>query len=359
MISYAKNFHKQTLMDIWKIAFPDDSDAFVNFYFEKKYRKENTLLLFKNEKIASCLQMLPYKMTYYKNVINTSYISGAATLPAYQNQGLMKNLLSHAFAEMRKRGDTLTTLIPQEAWLIDFYKKMGYAPCFDYGLVPVDTDAYPVFHNKMQFREFEPADLYSAFLLHKEYFERKNVCIQKSIFDFSTMVQACRKFDGKVYVLIDREKIVALGFCFFDNGRLIIKDRVTANKNYRHYFLSKLIQKFDNQPIFIYSSSNNPTLTQSLGMARIIDAKKMLWRFAKTYPRVAFLIKIHDEQVSENNLSLVVAHGKIAETESQTFDFEVSIAKLTRLLLGYQTESLGEKYAVFPQQYPYMSLMLE
>ena len=359
-ISYAKSFHKQTLMDIWKTAFPADSDDFVKFYFEKKYCKENTLLLFKNDEIASCLQMLPYKMTYYKEHINTAYISGACTVPAHQNQGLMKNLLVHAFGEMRKRDNLLTTLIPQEPWLIDFYKKMGYAPCFDYKLTPICPEYYPVSSsNKTQLKEFEHDDLRATYYLYKRFFQKQNVRIQKSLFDFSVMVQAFQKFEGKVYVLKDRNNVVGVCFCFISDGKIIVKDRVTKNVDYRQCFFLKLTQLFDNQPIFLSSGTTNVSQSFFLGMARIVDAEKLMTLFAQAHPQAEFSIKISDEHILKNNLTLSVSKGEIAETTLQTVDFEVSIGKLTQLLLGYQTRILGKKYAVFPQQHPYMSLMLE
>jgi len=359
MIAYAADAHKQALMNIWKTAFPADSDAFVDFYFEKKYCKENTLLLFKDDEIASCLQMLPYKMTYYKERIDTAYISGAATVPAYQNQGLMQNLLAHSFVEMRKRGEAVTTLIPQTHTLIDFYKKMGYAPCFDYKIIPVNFEEYLISSDKMLFKEFEPADLHAAYSFYKRHFHRKNICIQKTPVDFSIMVQACQKFDGEVYVLKDRGEVMGLCFCFFDNGKIIVKDRITETKYYKEYFFSKLMQKYNNQPIFMHAFASHSHPSELLGMARIVNVKKILKIFAQTYPRAAFIIKINDEHVLRNNVTMVVSHGRIVETESQTVDFEVSIGELTQLLLGYQTKILGEKYAVFPQLHPYMSLMLE
>lgn len=137
MITYATEDQKQNVITLWKTAFPEDSDEFVNFYFEEKYHNEDTLLYFKDGKIVSSLQMLPYKMTYCEKRIKIAYVSGAATLPECQNQGLMRALLTHAFKEMKKRGEILTLLIPQEAWLVNFYQKSGYTSCFEHLSTPV------------------------------------------------------------------------------------------------------------------------------------------------------------------------------------------------------------------------------
>jgi predicted acetyltransferase len=361
MITYAADNQKQDIIASWKTAFPSDSEAFVNFYFEKKYRNKNSLLYFKDDKIASCLQMLPYKMTYYEHLINTSYISGAMTLPQYRNQGLMKCLFVHAFKEMKKRKNTLTTLIPQNPWLIAFYKHLGYTPCFEYELTPINPDDYPLFPDKMRFKEFQPADLKRAYGCYRKYFEKQNVCVQKSLVDFAIMAEECQRFEGNVYVLIDKGETVGVCFCFFTKRKIILKDCIANNEFYRQYFLSKLIQQFKAQfnTLEIAEVKQGLAPTHEIGMARILDAHKLLQLFAKSHPHLNFSAKINDKHIAENNLTFVLSNGTVIVRLTNTADFELSIGKLTQLLLGYQISSLEEKYAIFPQQHPYMSLMLE
>jgi len=359
MISFSADSHKQAIINNWKTAFPNDSEAFVNFYFEKKYENENTLLYFKDDEIVSCLQMLPYKMTYYKRDIKTSYISGATTLPTYQNQGLMRELLVHAFKEMWKRGDVLTTLIPQTPQLIDFYKKFGYTPCFEYEIKAICPDEHTNFPDKMQFRPIKPADLRPTYLCYRKMLINRNVCIQKNIIDFAIMVQACQNFGGEVYIVMDKGEVCAGAFCFFTDGKLILKDFSARNTYYRQYFLSKLMEKYDHLPMFTYLPVNEFSKPELLGMARIVNAEKLLTQFARANPNTEFSIKIEDKDIFENNIILAIADGEIVPCRSTAIDFEVSIDKLTQLLLGYRTHLLGKKYACFPQQHPYMSLMLE
>ena len=359
MISYATDKQKRSVIDCWKIAFPTDSEAFIDFYFEKKYRNEDTLLYFQDDKMAASLQMLPYKMTYYEHFIKTSYISGAATLPQYRNQGLMKKLLVHAFGEMKKRGDVLTTLIPQEPWLIAFYEKMGYTPCFEYELCLLDKTDCLFSSNNLILRELHEKDLQEAYLLYKNHFERQNLCVQKSYSDFAVMAAECQRFEGNVYLLENETEICGLCFCFCSEGKVVLKDCIAKNENERHGFLSQLTQKFSNRSVFLYSPVSLPAKSAFLGMARIIDAPKLLRLFAQAHQHLTFSVKITDEYIPENNIALFISNGKIAEISSQTLDFELPIEKLTQLLFGYHIPSLAEKYAIFPQQHAYMSLMLE
>jgi len=132
MISFAEEAQKQDIINIWRTSFPSDSQEFIDMYFTEKYKTENTLVYLLDNKLVSCLQMLPYTLTYCDTTRKLSYISGAATLPDYKNRGIMGELLSQSFYEMKNRGDIFTILIPQEAWLIKFYQKYGYSHCFEH-----------------------------------------------------------------------------------------------------------------------------------------------------------------------------------------------------------------------------------
>ena len=126
MISLAKDkLSRLEVIRLWKDCF-EDTEEFIQLYFERKYKGENTLLyrIVEGEALGA-LQMLPYPMTYAGSCIDISYISGACTIAKARNEGIMKRLLLRAFEEMGKRNVVMSTLIPQEAWLFDYYRRLG------------------------------------------------------------------------------------------------------------------------------------------------------------------------------------------------------------------------------------------
>jgi GNAT superfamily N-acetyltransferase len=124
---------KEQIIDLWKEAF-GDLDAFIQLYFERVYRDENALVIEKEGRVLSSLQMLPYTMTFCGEEIQVAYISGACTTPSEQGKGLMKQLLQEAFCEMQRRNIALTALIPAEKWLFNYYRSQGYTEVFDYAM---------------------------------------------------------------------------------------------------------------------------------------------------------------------------------------------------------------------------------
>lgn len=72
---------KREVMELWRICF-DDTEEFIQFYFDKKYKEENALVYWDEQGAAiAALQTPLYPMTFGVTQIVTGYISGACTHP--------------------------------------------------------------------------------------------------------------------------------------------------------------------------------------------------------------------------------------------------------------------------------------
>ena len=99
---------------------------------------------------------------------------------------------------------------------------------------------------------------------------------------------------------------------------------------------------------------NFPPKKNLIGMARIIDAEKLLSLFAKKYPQTSFSVSVFDEIVEQNNATFVIGSEKNEPV------FQVDIRKLTQLLFGYHTSKEEASFrSLFPEKTPLMNFMLE
>ncbi len=119
---------RQQLLALYQACFPEDDPAFWNWIFEKVYRPENTLNIFRVGRIVSSLQMIPCKLRQGSARFDAHYIYAAATLPEFQGRGLMAELLRQAAQEGIRRGQDFSVLITQEDSLLDYYARFGYQP---------------------------------------------------------------------------------------------------------------------------------------------------------------------------------------------------------------------------------------
>ncbi|MDR1762690.1 MAG: GNAT family N-acetyltransferase [Dysgonamonadaceae bacterium] len=115
-----------TLKAMWKLCFPDDSGSFVDFYFSRVYKNEDTLIeLYDNEPVAS-MQIIPYLLKTGNETFKAGYVSGAMTHPDFRKRGLMETLMNTAFQKKTEQGFDYLFLIPQEKRLFKYYSKLGF-----------------------------------------------------------------------------------------------------------------------------------------------------------------------------------------------------------------------------------------
>ena len=132
---------KEKVKALWQLCF-DDNEEFVEMYFRLRYKNEINVAIESGDEIVSALQMIPYPMTFCGDTVQTSYISGACTHPDFRGNGVMRELLSQAFAKMLRNGTYFSTLIPAEPWLFDYYTRMGYASVFQYSVKEITVPEF-------------------------------------------------------------------------------------------------------------------------------------------------------------------------------------------------------------------------
>ena len=129
MIRSGKNNYKPYLKALWKLCFPKDSDSFVDFYFDKIYKNEETFVYIENNRPVAALQIIPYAIQTGHQIRQGGYLSGIMTHPDYRKRGYMDKLLHTAFDEMAKKNYDYAFLIPQEKELAAMYAHYGFRLC--------------------------------------------------------------------------------------------------------------------------------------------------------------------------------------------------------------------------------------
>ncbi len=129
MIRFAALSDLPEIRALWELCFPDDT-GFNDYYFAHDFVLDTTLLYELEGKIAAMVQMLPYTVRIGAEPVSATYIYGACTHPDFRRRHLMSALLEWSFDYDRAHGVQASMLIPQEAWLFDFYRPFGYEPRF-------------------------------------------------------------------------------------------------------------------------------------------------------------------------------------------------------------------------------------
>lgn len=103
--------HGQTRM-LWEKVFPEDTKAFLDYYYFLKTRDNEIYVIDEDEAIRSMLQLNPYLIRCGENVFKGHYIIAVATEEAYRKRGYMGKLLRASMQQMYLNKEVFTFLMP-------------------------------------------------------------------------------------------------------------------------------------------------------------------------------------------------------------------------------------------------------
>ncbi len=417
----------EQLKSLWKSLF-GDTEAFISLFFHEVVRDENIRVLEEKGRILSALYMLPYPFRIWNQEVTASYISGAGTLPEAQGRGLMRRLLIDSFKEMERRQIPLSILIPAEPWLYGFYEKSGYATVFAYNQQVYPPKEQRLGEDALVVEKYSISDLGDSFLQKREdlmgacfsYFDQRlrerNACILHSYANFRTIVHDYAISDGKIWVALNNEHIpVGIIFTVPAGGSsFVAKELVADSKEVKevllrtalnHYHASSGIYRTvvphasptaDSSATteaasigtseFVSNASSEEGQTIPFGMARIIDAYKVLSMWAAVNPERQLIIHLSDPLLTNNNGSYCIESGKCYKTTNnkgiqteRNYSFQKGIinkqidtktggdgtpcnchSKADNEAFEVLTMDIGQlaHFLIYPEQ-PFMSLMFD
>lgn len=334
---------KEAIKRLWKRCF-DDCDAFVDLYFELRYSEEVNIALTDGEEVIAALQTLPYPMTFCNTTIPTSYVSGACTDPTHRKRGAMRELLSRAFRQMHQRGELISTLIPGEPWLFDYYQRMGYAAVFRQTRrtlqIPATSGSVEIVVRSTN--QYEAA----VYQYLNDKMRERTCCIQHTNEDFQVLIAELIRTKSAIYVATQQENIVGVALTGQLPEKIEVQELLAESREIADELIRQIGQTTGCKEIELIAPSSPGMEGRPLGMARIINAQAVLQLYATAHPQTTLCMKLIDEQLPANSGYYLLREG--SSTYRQT-PFQESHIEL-------DSRALTEKILT-PLQ-PYMSLML-
>ncbi|MDD3479468.1 MAG: GNAT family N-acetyltransferase [Paludibacteraceae bacterium] len=327
------------LQQLYRHCF-DDSEAFVDYYFQQRYTDDRTQYILRDEQPVAALQTLSYPMLFAGRLCATAYLSAVCTHPDYRHQGLMRDLLAQTHQTLAARGVAAAWLIPAKPWLYDVYAKQQYATVFyqETELISVGQSESET-HCKVDTLtpELESAvfDFFNEQLLKKPY------AILHTEEDFKVVLGALPLEHGQVLVAFTENHLSGVAFVTSEGKILELLSESPAERvallrevglRYRLQTVTCVVE-----PV---SAAKKP-----FGMLRVISAEKLLKLYAATHFDCSMTINLLDEELPENNGCYKLSQGMCVKSEV-TQEMPVwTIQQLTAFL--------------FENAQPHVSLMLD
>lgn len=333
-----------------------DSPAFTELYFRERYSDERNVTMYEDEQLVSCLQLIPYSMTFCgAEHIAMNYISAACTHPDYRSRGWMNQVLLKALRISYQNNIPLVTLIPAGESLFTYYEKYGFAKAFDYSEVCYPLESLLPDHSiTVSFCTSFPSDAWSCF--DKEMRLRNN-SVQHDRKDIELVLEDLSIFGGMFLIArSDKGEVVGIAFCLPEHERLFVPDMICQSTSIRDSLFAEALRMSGLDTVCYHSIPANES-KKHLGMARIVCAELLLRQYAAAHPACRISFRLTDPLIEENNGLFQLEKGILTRSSSGEGE-QVTIPQLTQALLGYHPEALSPLFNTFEKQNPYMSLML-
>ena len=98
--------------ELWEKVFPEDTKAFLDYYYFIKTRSNQIYVIEEDEKIVSMLQLNPYQIRIEGQTFPGNYIIAVATEKEYRSRGYMRALLIRSLNDMFGQKIPFTFLMP-------------------------------------------------------------------------------------------------------------------------------------------------------------------------------------------------------------------------------------------------------
>ena len=314
MIKYLNQKEKIFTKPLYKEAFFEDSDSFVNYYYEEKLKDNRILADIEGESIRSMIMLNPYKISVFNKIYNLDYIVAVATGKEFKRQGYMRRLLNKALCDMNAEHVPFTYLIPAN--------KDYYLP-FDFAFVADKNEYNTNFSGlkKQVIKEEPDKELIFRILdfINNEVSKDNDVYTYRDENYFIRDLKEIASEDGFINIYSDENDIVAYE-SFWGREKLELKERIVSSK------LAN--RKFGKENI----------------MVRITDIVELLSNFRAKEP-IDIIIKINDNIIEAQNGYFRIEMDERHSSVSRISDIgdrgfaEFDIADFTGWIFGYVSDT--------------------
>ena len=354
-IRYAKEEEIESIKDIWSYCF-NDTESFMKYYFNDKYKSENTVVALDEGKIISSLQLNQYKLLLNSKVYNTSYVVGVSTLPEGRGAGYMNKVMKFTLNELYKKGQLVSILMPIDYRL---YRRFGYEHCYDQIEYTINTDDLKNFKSSGKMIKSNFSQIDDLIQIDRTFLNEVNGNVLKDEHYYENLFKEIQSEDGFLYIHEGNEKDGYIVY-FLQEDKMFVRElfykNIDALKSmlkfiYNHNTQCKIVTistpTIDKIRFILDNPKDSDIKIKPFMMGRVINVKKFIEDIdIEKDINSSFNLLIEDKFIDENNglfkisiqnkkVSVEQLDKKGAEKPQEDFDIKLDINTLTQLSFSY------------------------
>ncbi|MDU1539152.1 MAG: GNAT family N-acetyltransferase [Paeniclostridium sordellii] len=346
-IRYAIEKDLENIKDIWNYCFGDE-EGFVNYYFDNKYKPENTILIEENDELMSSLQLNQYKINLNNKIYDTSYVVGVSTYPNARGKGYMKDMMDFALNELYKKDQLVSLLMPIDYRL---YKKYGYEHCYDQIEYKLNIEELKQFKIVGDFEKITNnhinymMDIYNEFLLNtngyvvrdKNYYE--NLFKEIKCENGHMYIHKEENYEGYIIYFIMEDTMFIREICYKNISSLKSMLKFIYNHNTQCKKVTIMSPVIDSIRYILPNLKTSEINIKPFMMGRVINLEKFLNTLSiECNDLDGVYIEIIDNQIKENNnvFEIRVKDNEVKAIKSnKKADIGLSINYISQLAFSY------------------------
>ena len=346
-IRFAKESDKNNIIDIWNYCF-DDGPKFTDYYFNDKYKHENTIVVEDDEEIVSSLQLNQYNLKLNDKIYDTSYVVGVSTFPQARGKGYMKHIMDFTLNELYRKNQLVSILMPIDYRL---YRKYGYEHCYDQIEYEIDIEDLSGFKSKGFLKKAKLDNINDLINIENNFLKDLNGTIIRDKNYYENLFKEVESEDGHIYIHEDKLKDGYIIY-FINNENIFVRELYYNNLNalkgilrflYNHNTQCKKVtisSPIDDKIRFILSNPKTANIKlKPFMMGRVINFKKYLESLnIKSNENLSINISVKDDFIKENNkiFKIHLNNNKLnVESGDYIADVEFNINTITQLAFYY------------------------
>ncbi|HCQ5482322.1 GNAT family N-acetyltransferase [Clostridioides difficile] len=354
-IRYAKEEEIESIKEIWSYCF-NDTESFMKYYFNDKYKSENTVVALDEGKIISSLQLNQYKLLLNSKVYNTSYVVGVSTLPEGRGAGYMNKVMKFTLNELYKKGQLVSILMPIDYRL---YRRFGYEHCYDQIEYTINTDDLKNFKSSGKMIKSNLSQIDDLIQIDRTFLNEVNGNVLKDEHYYENLFKEIQSEDGFLYIHEGNEKDGYIVY-FLQEDKMFVRElfykNIDALKSmlkfiYNHNTQCKIVTistpTIDKIRFILDNPKDSDIKIKPFMMGRVINVKKFIEDIdVEKDINSSFNLLIEDKFIDENNglfkisiqnkkVSVEQLDKKGAEKPQEDFDIKLDINTLTQLSFSY------------------------
>lgn len=378
----------QAVKRLWQYCF-DDSEEFVQWYFDHYYQPENTLGVYDGERLMAATQIIPYTISLRRTPMSVGYVVGVSTAPEARRQGLGKQMLIGALQKMRARQQYLSLLMPFEGgfyygygWEFSYFRQKVVVnlaelrrPAISYGRLCV-VEISEASEYLMAFK-----NVYEQFCAMRNGYVLRRDADWQRIFSDATLEKAygCLLYgtgdqlEGYAFYTFDGEDIRILEMAYSDyQARGGLLDFFYGHRSHCRQLI--WLAPVDDRLIYELEKSKEAIRLYPYLMVRVVDAEGVLSSLSYEGHCLPLKWRITDDIAPWNDgcyrFTVVNGRGIAEKVQEEQWDIAMDIGALGLLVTGSvsvhtlwqqglikcASESLPKQWAaLWPQENNYIS----